>query len=170
MVTGGFTHPLWSRIIKNSDVSIGSLAVLSTGLLTPLVCLLASLTRSTVLTCSLACSLTLELVGKWMIGWLFLLCFFFFSGPLCGGGVGIHSPLASSNFTREWLDEREIYANEGDGVKLITFHSHGGKTEGKLKNARALSKSFLSLPFFRARVRRQVHKACSSRRAFVRFS
>ena len=33
--------------------------------------------------------------------WMTISSVFFFSGPLCGGGVGIHSPLASSNFTRE---------------------------------------------------------------------
>ena len=50
--------------------------------------LLTSLTRSAALTRSLArllTSLTPSLVGHWLVRWLFILCFFFHSGPQCSG-------------------------------------------------------------------------------------
>ena len=75
---------LWPRINKNPDVSTGPRTF-------PFACLLAPLTHSRAPYCSLcsrallrpllyslAHSFTPELVGKWMIKWLFLLRFFLF--------------------------------------------------------------------------------------------
>ena len=80
-----FPYPLWARIIKNQDKSTGPLARPFARSLVPLThslapsCLLClssplhSLVRSPT-------SLTPSLVGQWMIGWLLILCFFFYYG------------------------------------------------------------------------------------------
>ena len=65
---------LWSRITKNTHCSTGSLARTAHSFACST--LLASLTRSAALARSLTL-LTPSLVGKWMIRWLFCLCFFF---------------------------------------------------------------------------------------------
>ena len=76
-----FSRALWSRITKNPDVSrwpLGRLFIRSLALHRSLVRLLrpvlfARYSRS--FACSLT-SLTPLLVGKWMVRWLFILCFY----------------------------------------------------------------------------------------------
>ena len=84
---------LWARITKKTDWSTGPLARPFIRSLAPLTCSLAPHN----LLCLCACcahslarsltSLTPELLGKWMIRWLFILVFFY-SGPQCRGNGG----------------------------------------------------------------------------------
>ena len=77
---------LWARITKTTDSSTRPLARPFACSLAPLTCLLAlhySLCSRALLhlLALLLTSLTLKLVGQWWIRWLFILCFFFYSGP-----------------------------------------------------------------------------------------
>ena len=67
---------LWARLTKNTDWSTGPPAC-------PFACSLIPLTHSPALPCLLCLrtplhSLISSLVGQWMMGWLFILCFFLF--------------------------------------------------------------------------------------------